>query len=276
MIVIGTALRIIWRSFIYRLKMREANNLAVTLSMMLAFRLAWPDLTYRLIYAVLLNMYVYLINDYFDIELDRRSPDRDRDHAEFMAAHRSATAGGIIGLGVLLLAGALVHSTLLVLAFVSSTAVIVLYSSSLKRVPIADLLMMAIAGGTGTIIGLPGDQLSGDQLLGWKLIGMLSILCCCYELIQIIRDEPTDRENKIKTTAVLLGVRTTTWIYRLVMTLAAVYGELVIGSHLALVLLVAALLPLSPARAARTWDGVRVISGSVWVGLMIQVYLKVL
>ena len=33
------------------------------------------------------------------------------------------------------------------------------------------------------------------------------------------------------------------------------------------------LLPLSPERAARTWDMARVVSGSVWLALMAQVYL---
>jgi 4-hydroxybenzoate polyprenyltransferase len=261
------ALKIIWQSFGYRVRKREANNLAVTGSMMLAFHMAWPDIVYRCVYALVLNVYVYLVNDFWDIDLDLGSERRSDDRVRFRAENRGATVGAILGLTLVLLLGSLVHSRLLVIALVANTIMIHLYSVWLKRVPIADLLMMALAGASMTMVGLP------ERVLGWKLLGLLSLLSCSYEVIQVIRDEREDRENEVRTTAVVLGSRASAWIYRGIMAGAAAYGFWIVGSPLALALLAATPLPLTPERASRSWDLARVVTGSVWLALMAQVYL---
>lgn len=264
---LAAGLRIVWQSFGYRLRMREANNLAVTVSMMVAFALPWPDVVVRTVYSLVLNVYVYLMNDYCDIAVDMGSPKKDHAKVQFMAEHRGAALGALIVLGVLLAAGALLHSWLLVAAFVCNTAVIGLYSAWLKRVPVVDLVLMALAGATMTMVGLP------DRPLGWKLLGLLSLLSASYEVIQVVRDEPVDREHNVRTSAVLLGARASAWIFRLLAAGAAVYVALVIGSLLGLGLLLVLFLPLSPDRAARAWDLTRLVGGSVWLGLMAQIYL---
>jgi len=261
------ALTILWQSFAYRIRMREANNLAVTVSMMVAFALPWGDVLYRTAYALLLNIYVYLINDYCDIQVDLASDKKDQVKTRYMAQHRHAALGALLGLGALLLAGALWHSRLLLLTFAANTVLITVYSAWLKRVPLVDLVLMALAGGSMTMVGLPG------QPLGWYLIGLLCLLSAAYEAIQVIRDEPTDREHGVRTTAVLLGARWASWVFRGIMVGAAAYGHLVLGSPVVLGLLLAAPLPLSPRRASRTWDMVRVIGGLVWLGLLLQIFL---
>lgn len=261
------ALRILVQSFGYRLRMREANNLAVSASMMVAFAMPWSDVAYRGLYALVLNVYVYLMNDYFDIDVDLASPGKNQRKTQYMADHRGAALGALVGLGAALLGAALLHSWLLVVAFASNTVVILVYSAWLKRVPIADLVLMAIAGGTMTMVGLPGRP------LGWTLIGLLALICASFEVIQVIRDEPADREKDVRTTAVLLGARRAGWIYRGLMVVAAGYGFLVVGSPVALVLLLAVPLPMTPQKAARSWDLVRVVAGSVWAALLVQIYL---
>jgi 4-hydroxybenzoate polyprenyltransferase len=283
------ALRILWQSFAYRIRMREANNLAVSVSMMLAFGLPVPDLLYRTAYALLLNVYVYLINDYCDIQVDLAAGSRDQDQVRYMSQHRGSALGALLGLGLTLLVAALVHAWLrrasgpalgyaeaaaphftswtLPTAFVANTILITGYSAWLKRVPFVDLLLMALAGGSMTIVGLPGRP------LGWKLIGLLCLLSAGYQAIQVIRDEPADRQHGVRTTAVLLGADRAAWIFRGIMLGAACYGWLVIGSPVPLGLLLVLPLPLSPGRAARTWDMVRLIGGLVWLGLLLQIFL---
>lgn len=265
---LGAALKILWQSFAYRVRMREANNLAVSVSMMLAFALPWLDVLYRTGYALVLNVYVYLINDYCDIDVDLVSAKKDQAKVRFMAEHKGAALGALLGLGLVLLGAALAHSTLLVVAFVSNTVLIGAYSAWLKRVPFIDVLLMAAAGATMTIIGVPTGS-----LLGWKLIGVLALLSAGYETIQVIRDEPTDREQGVRTTAVLLGAMAAAWVFRAIMAGAAAYGFLVIGSPVGLGFALAVPLPLSTERATRTWDMVRIIGGLVWLGLLAQVYL---
>jgi 4-hydroxybenzoate polyprenyltransferase len=263
----AAALRIIWYSISYRIRMREANNIAVTFSMMIAFRLPPWVVAYRTCYALLLNMYAYLINDYFDIAVDLRAPDREQRKVQFMADHRPAARAALVGCAVALLAAALAHSPQLVIAFAAATLTVGLYSAWLKRVPGVDLLMMAVAGPAGTIIGIPDGR-----PLAWKLLGLLALISSSYQTIQIIRDEPIDRLNGTRTTAVALGPTRTAWVYRAILVAAAAYGTLYIASPLALLLVPAAFLPLTPDRATRVWDVARVVAGAVWLGLMVQVY----
>lgn len=252
--------------------MREANNLAVILSMMIAFRLPWDDFAYRGVLSLLLNIFVYLINDYCDIELDLASPDRRRSQVEFLAAHRRPAMGAMVVLAALLLALSfghlyLWHTWILPLAVISSSIIIIVYSAWLKHYPIWDVLLMIIAGATGTIIGV------GEWQLGWRLVLMLALFCGCIEVIQVIRDEPVDRSRGVRTTAVMLGPTGAAWIFRIMMFGAALLGIFVIGSDVSAVLLVLVALPFTPEKASRSWDAVRVVAGSVWLALMIQLYL---
>ncbi|MFH1131931.1 MAG: UbiA family prenyltransferase [Pseudomonadota bacterium] len=269
-----TAARIIWESFSYRIRMREVNNLAVILSMMLAFRIALGDAFYRAIFALLLNMYAYLINDYYDVAIDLESPQKDQEKVRFLASNQRAAKHALWCLGAILAVGAAIHFLfwgvwLLAVAFVCSTVVVVLYSAWLKRIPIADLVVMAFAGASGTIIGIQ------NRPLGWQLLGLLSLLCCGYQAIQVIRDEPTDRERGVRTTAVFLGAKRTVWVFRAIMLFSAAYCWGIVGSYLGLVLLVTVVIPMKSKNASKVWDAVRVVSGTVWLGIMAQVFLGV-
>ena len=62
--------------------------------------------------------------------------------------------------------------------------------------------------------------------LGFKLSGLLALLCASYEALQVIRDEPSDRQSEVRTTAVLLGPAKTGWIFRALALGAAAYGAL--------------------------------------------------
>ena len=262
------AIRIVFESALYRIKRREANNLLTSISLMLAFRLPWDDVLYRSVFAAVLNVYVYLINDYCDIDRDLASPQKDHGKARFMAKHRGATVGALVGLAALLVAAAFNHSHLLLLAFAANTVVVYSYSAWFKRMPVADVLIMSVCGVTISLVGLPEGS-----LLGWKMVGLLGLICASFEVIQVIRDEPGDRRSGVNTTAVLLGAQPSAWIFRAIVLGAAAYGVLVIGSYLPLALLPAVFFPMTPDHASRSWDWCRVLFGGVWGGLLIQVWL---
>ena len=106
-------LRIIAETLWYRVRRREANNFITTLSLMAALRLPLPDMLYRGGFALLLNIYVYLINDYCDVEIDLSSSDKDQRKTVFLSEHRKAAAAALLLLAVVLgIAGAL-HSPIL-------------------------------------------------------------------------------------------------------------------------------------------------------------------
>jgi len=249
-----------------------------------AFHLPWIDVGYRALYAVVLNVYIYLMNDYFDVELDLASPQKDQTKARFLAEHKGAGAGALIGLGLLLLGAAAAHSWLLVIAFGVNSFIVLIYSAWLKRKPMVDVVTMGLWGVSMALVGLPAAS-SG---LGWRLVGLLGLLCSCFEIIQVVRDEPGDRVTNIVTTAILLGARGAAWLFRAMVLASALYGTLLFGQlrllapfgrsaveaqfPVAAALLIAAVLPLTPERADRTWDLCRLLFGAVWAALLAQVY----
>jgi 4-hydroxybenzoate polyprenyltransferase len=245
------------------------NNLPVAISMMIALSMPWGDLLFRSAFALVLNVYVYLMNDYFDIAVDLASDQKDQPKVAFMAKHKGATLGAIAGLGVLLAAAALIHGSLvLTLCLLANTIIIGTYSAWLKRLPIVDILMMVLWGGAMQLVAVP----DANQALAWKLIGLVSLLCACYEPIQVIRDEPDDRKHGLVTTAVLLGTRATAWIYRVLVLVTTAYGVLLLESPVCWGFALAALLPLEPSTARRSWDLARVIFGLAWLGILATIY----
>lgn len=265
---ISTGARLLSDALIYRLRRREANNLAATISLLIAFGFPWWELLLRAAFAVGLNAYVYLMNDVFDIALDLGSASKDRGKVRFLAEHRSSALAALCVTGALLLGVALAHSVFLTAVFAVNAVLIVVYSGWLKRLPVVDVLAMVAWGATMTLVGV-----DPARALAWKLVGLLALLSGCYEVIQVIRDEPGDRDSGLLTTAVLLGPDRAAWLFRGLALASAVLGVSLIGSWIPAALAVAVVLPLSPQRAERSWDRARLLFGAVWLGLLVQVYL---
>jgi 4-hydroxybenzoate polyprenyltransferase len=260
------ALRIAWDAAVYRVRKREANNLLTTFTLMLALALPALDIAARTFFAVVLNVYIYLMNDFFDVEIDLASPTKDPRKTRFLSENRASALLALAALGVVLLGLALLHSPFLVGVFAANTVIVLVYSAWLKRFPVVDVLLMTLWGASMASAGVPPGS-----VLGWKLVGLLALLCASFEVIQVIRDEADDRATGIVTTAVLLGSGRAAWIFRAIVALSAAYGVLVLGSLSALGLLLGVLLPLAPSKADRSWDLARVLFGALWLALLVQI-----
>jgi hypothetical protein len=84
------ALRILANVAVYRLRRLEMANMGGALVIMLALRLEPLDVAVRLGFAFLLNLLVYLNNDYLDLPTDLRSPARDDANTRYLRDHRGA------------------------------------------------------------------------------------------------------------------------------------------------------------------------------------------
>lgn len=270
--VIVNAFKIAYESFRYRIQKHEANNLLATLSLLLAFKVDGVDLVLRVIFAILLNLLIYLVNDYCDLEVDLSDSQKSQPKARFMAEHRQATQLAVLG-ELLLLGGVagvhvlLFHSPLLPAALVINVALYYAYSRWLKRIPLVDVLSMTLAGATSTMVGAP------NSVVGYQLLGLLGLLSGSYETIQVIRDVENDKQQDVRTTAVFLGPGLAAWLFRAIVLGAALYGVLILGKWASAGFALALLLPLDVDEAARSWDKARVIFGLSWLGLLVQIYL---
>lgn len=266
---IAAAWRIVADSAIYRVRKREAGNLVTSMTLALALSLPWGDVAWRLAFGVLLNLFVYLLNDCFDVGIDLAAEGRDRGRTEFLAAHRSSGWAAVAALGAVVLAVGATHGRGLLICFLVTAVLIAAYSGWLKKLPAVDVLAMAGWGITMAMVGFPLDS-----KVGWWLAGLLGLLCMVTEVLQVVRDEASDREAGIRTTAVVMGPAAAAWLARLLMVASAAYGAALLHRWLGLALLLGCFVPLSPERASSSWDLLRLLFGLVWLAILVMFYLS--
>ncbi len=252
---------------VFRLKKLEMANMFAAGSIMLAIHLPFLDIVVRFGFGVLLNLLAYLTNDYYDVDQDLASPNKDHKKARYLKNHMGAAVFAQIAVAVLLAAVGLFWSRGLVVALIAGAGICWVYSWKLKRMPYVDVLAMISWGVAMPLIGFPLDC-----VLGWCLVVQLALFSACFESIQVIRDHDEDVSSGVRTTAVRLGVNRTKFLLRVFMILAAGYAILVLNKWLGLALLVTLFLPLKEEKADVYWNQVRFVMGIVWLAIIGWIY----
>jgi 4-hydroxybenzoate polyprenyltransferase len=262
-------LRIIENVVVYRLRRLEMANLAAAASIAIVLRLPWFDVLARVGFAFLLNILVYLNNDYVDVELDLRSADRDRVKARFLAHHRRAALEAQWWLVAGLAAFAAAYDVGLFVPLIAGGGVCIWYSARLKHQPFLDILAMMVWGVTMPLVGSPIDNADG-----WALALQLGLFSGVFESIQVMRDADEDAQGGLRTTGVVLGKERTLWLARVLMVGCTMYALLVILQPVAAAVSVLALvLPFANDRIARYWTRVKLIYGVAWLLICGTVFL---
>jgi len=255
--------QISWDALAHRIRSREAGNLATSMLLGAALRVAPLDLAYRLAFGLVLNAFVYLVNDYYDVELDLLSPGRADARTRFLSEHRPVARAACFGLAVVLAVMGALHGGGLFVAFAATAVVILAYSAALKGRPFADVLAMGAWGLSMALVGFPLDSAAG-----WKFAGLLALLCMVTEVVQVIRDQPSDAAAGVQTTAVALGVGAAAFVAHALTVASAAYASLLLEWRVGPALLLALLVPLRAEQAARSWDALRLLFGLVWVAVL--------
>jgi 4-hydroxybenzoate polyprenyltransferase len=248
----------------YRLRKREGGNLFTSITLALALATPIGDVAYRLVFGVVLNVFIYLLNDCIDVRIDLIASGRDVERTGWLHEHIREAWAMVVFLGASLAVIGAAHSVGLLVTFVANAALIAVYSRWLKRLPVVDILAMAGWGLTMATVGFPLDSLAG-----WHFAGLLAILCAVTEVVQVVRDRSSDRRAGLRTTAVVLGIGPTVWIGRGLILMAAVYTFLMLNKIVAVVLLSALIIPLGESNAVQAWDRFRMIFGLVWLALLV-------
>jgi 4-hydroxybenzoate polyprenyltransferase len=235
-------------------------NLAGAVAIMLVLRLPVIEIAWRTAFCALLNALVYLNNDYHDVSLDVRAPDKDQTKVRFMQAHmREAVALQWLlfaGLGLLSIS----HSRGLFLVLLGGGGICIAYSAWLKRMPVLDVAAMAA---WGFVMPLSGSPL--DRTVGLCLALQLGLFSSVFETIQVIRDADGDRELGVRTTAVAFGEARALWLGRALMLACAAYAALVLHPIAGAICLLALLLRMKPGSADRFWTAVKAVYGVAWL-----------
>ncbi|HUT78770.1 MAG TPA: UbiA family prenyltransferase [Polyangia bacterium] len=257
------ALRILVDVAVFRLKKLEMANMFAAGAIMLALGLAWGEMAVRFGFGILLNLLAYLTNDYYDVDQDLSSPNKDHRKARFLKDHMPAALGAQIFLALFLAALALAWSPGLLVPLVLGAGICWVYSWKLKRLPYLDVLAMIAWGVTMPMVGFPPDS-----LLGWILVGQLALFSACFESIQVIRDYDEDIASGVRTTAVRLGIPATNVLLRVFMVLSALYAMLLVQRWAGAVLLLALFVPLDRTLVSAYWNRQRLLMGVAWLGLI--------
>jgi 4-hydroxybenzoate polyprenyltransferase len=252
----------------YRIRKREMANLFATASIMIALHNEKLDIVVRLIFGAVLNALIYLINDYYDIEIDFNSGTRERDKVLFLRDHRRQALASMIILFLGLAAWAVFYYSGLLLPLLGGVGLCWLYSARLKRVPIADILVMAAWGGV-----MPAAGIFLDSRVGWLLLGQLALFAACFEVIQTLRDKESDGLAGIRTTAVFLGERRTRILLKVLICATALYCVLVLHYIFGLFVFIAAVIPVHVQKMDAYWNRIRLIFGLVWLAVLVQFYI---
>lgn len=262
------ALKILVDVAVFRLRRFEMANIAAALAIAVACHLAWTELLFRGLFAFLLNLLVYLNNDWYDLDDDLDAAAKDQVKNAYLAAHLRAGVTAQLGLLAVLLVLALWWGGGLVIALIAGGGVCWAYSAGLKRVPFLDVLAMIAWGMAMPLVGLaPGHP------EGWLLLGQLGLFSGVFESIQVIRDHDADAAAGVRTTAVVLGLARARLLVRALMLAAAVYAGLCFAWWVAVFPLLAMALPLSLDRIDGYWNRVRVLLGLALLAEAALVYM---
>lgn len=261
------ALRIVFDVAWFRLRRLEMANLVAVGALLITLHAAWADVLVRGLAGALLNLLVYLNNDYHDLAEDLEAESKDQKKNRFLHEHLGAALFAQVAMLAILVVLAMWWDPGLLVPILSGGGICWAYSAYLKRRPVVDVLAMIAWGAT-----MPAIAFSPTLTVGWVLVGQLALISGSFESVQVLRDHDEDLEAGVRTTAVLLGEAKTWWMIRFFILLTAIYSACFIHRYAGLIPLVALALPR--AEASRYWNGLRAIMGVAFLVSCAQVYFE--
>jgi 4-hydroxybenzoate polyprenyltransferase len=253
----------------YRLRKLEMANLAAAFSIAVALRLPWAEVAYRTLFAFVLNVLIYLNNDYIDVALDLRSDGKDAQKSRFLADHlRAALAAQWVLLALLVIA-ALARDPGLLWVLAAGGGICVAYSALFKARPYVDVLAMMAWGVAMPMCGSPIGS-----TLGVCMALQLGLFSGVFETIQVLRDHDDDAAHGVRTTSVVLGKERTHALVRILMVLASAYALVVMVPASAAIGAGALLVPFDAGHVERYWTRIKLVYGVAWLVLCAWVLLN--
>ncbi len=260
--------KILWDVTIYRLSRFEMANLVSAFFIMLAIQLTAVDITVRLFFGFLLNLLIYLNNDYCDIKIDLNSGKKDKTRTIFLHEHRLEALLSQIFLVALLSTIALLYDFGLFFVFLASASICWLYSSKMKNIAFVDIGLMIIAVTLLSMIAAPLDN-----LLGWCLAFQLGLIAGAFQSIQVMRDIDDDRHSNVQTTAVVIGFKNTKRIFNALILISSIFAAITLNYWVAGLLSLAVFIPCKHDNMSQFWNQVRLITSAVWLCILTGIYL---
>ncbi|MEW6443651.1 MAG: UbiA family prenyltransferase [bacterium] len=264
--ILRVSYRLLSGTILDRLRRLEANSLITNFTLLLAFRFGLLDLSIRLGVTFLLNVFVYFINDFIDVQIDLASGTKDRAKALYLQEHRR-TAFALIACGSAgLLLLTLFYSRSVCFGVVLALLTTFLYTDYFKNIPFLDIAGCFVWG-----IAMAWPAIPDFSWEGIRLVLLIGIFAACFEVVQCVKDFDSDRASGLRTTPVVLGIPKAFLIARSLYVLSAIYTVLVLGQIQGAALLLPILFS-TKQKAESYWLKLRLVFGAVWLLIMARLF----
>ncbi len=249
-----------------RLKRREANSLITNLMLLLAFHFGFIHVVIRMAVTFFLNVLVYFINDFIDVELDLANEEKDHTKALYIREHKRTAFAVIVCMSAALLSLTLLYSQSVCLGVILALLIIFLYTDYFKNMAYLDIVGCFVWGVSMAMPAIPDFSLEGI-----KIILLIGIFTASFEVVQCIKDYDSDKKYDLRTTPIVIGIPRSFLLARALYLLAALYTVFVLGEVQGVFLVVPVFFGTEQKMDAY-WMKLRVVYGIVWLTIMVRLY----
>jgi 4-hydroxybenzoate polyprenyltransferase len=264
--VLRVCYKLLADAIIDRLKRKEANSLLTNLMLLLAFHFGVADLAIRLAVTFVLNVLVYFINDFIDVEIDLANEKKDHTKALYIQEHKRTAFALIVCVSAALLILTPLYSKSVCFGVILALLIIFLYTDYFKNMAYFDIIGCFVWG-----VSMAWPAIPDFSPQGIKLILLIGIFTASFEVVQCIKDYDSDKQYDLRTTPIVIGIPRAFLLARAMYVLAAGYTVFLLGEIQGIFLLV----PLffsTDQKMDTYWMKLRVVYGIVWVTIMVRLF----
>jgi 4-hydroxybenzoate polyprenyltransferase len=264
--VLKVSYRLLSDAIIDRLKRKEANSLITNFMLLLAFHFGIGDIAIRMAVTFVLNVLVYFINDFIDVEIDLANENKDHTKALYIQENKRTAFALIVCVSAALLIATLLYSKSVCLGVILALLIIFLYTDYFKNMAYFDIIGCFVWGVSMAMPAIPDFSAQGI-----KLILLIGIFTASFEVVQCIKDCEEDKRYNLRTTPIVIGIPRSFLLARSLYVVAAAYTIFVLGELQGILLLVPMFFSTDQDMDTY-WMKLRVVYGIVWLTIMARLF----
>jgi len=258
--------RLLSDAILDRLRRREPNSLITNFMLLLAFHFGIAHLFIRLAVTFVLNVLVYFINDFIDVDIDLANEEKDHTKALYIKEHKRTAFALIVCVSAALLILTLLYSKSVCLGVILALLIIFLYTDYFKNMAYFDIIGCFVWG-----VSMAWPAIPDFSLQGIKLILLIGIFTASFEVVQCIKDYDSDKKYDLRTTPIVIGIPRAFLLARSLYVLATVYTVFVLGEIQGVLLLIPMFFGTGQ-KMETYWMKLRVVYGIVWITIMVRLF----
>ena len=264
--ILTVCYKLLSQAIVDRLKRREANSLLTNLMLLVSFHFGFVHILIRLAVTFFLNVLVYFINDFIDVEIDLANKEKDHAKALYIKKHKRTAFALIVCSSALFLMLTLLYSKSVCFGVILALLIIFLYTDYFKKMAYFDVIGCFVWG-----ISMAWAAIPDFSLQGIKLILLIGIFTASFEVVQCIKDYDSDKQSDLTTTPIVIGIPNAFLLVRSLFALSMVYTVFILHEIQGVFLLIPIFFS-SDQKMDAYWMKLRVVFGLVWISIMVRLF----